>query len=222
MSRHVRFGIGLLLVISFGLVIYPVFGTVQSVNISPPVSMVGQPITFSGIDIETISPNNPENNIFMHLYLGFGCSFSPSNSIAYTVTSINAGHSYIGSYSTTLSFPAPVAASSQSYSGGWVVASQSYENGLPAGPYSVSVTDTEASINGDAGLCKNFTVVSSSSAAEFSDPVVVICSVLASLLSLLLVLRPSKGTFRTWSNFGRSLSSLFHLSQPNEPIAVLK
>ena len=209
MSRHVRFGIVLFLVISFGLVVYPVFGTVQSVNISPSVLVVGQPITFSGIDIETISPNNPENNIFMHIYRGFGCSFSSSNSIAHTVTSINAGHSYIGSYNTTLSFPVPVGTSSQGYSGGWVVASQSYQNGLPAGPYSVSVTDTEALINGAAGLCKNFTVVSSSSAAEFSDPEVVMCSVIASLLSLLLVRRPSKGTLRTWSNFGRSLSSLF-------------
>jgi len=194
MSRHVRFELISFLVLVLGLVVSPVFGTVKTVNISPSILVVGQPITFSGVDIGTISPNNPENDVFMYIYPGFSCSFTPSNSIAFTVTPVKPGGTYSGSYSTTLSFPAALATSSQSYPGGWVVASQSYQNQLPAGPYSVSVTDTEASTNGAARICKNFTVVSSSPSPEFSVPVVVMCSALASLMPLLLLRRHKQQT----------------------------
>ena len=166
----------------------PVFGTVETVNISPSVLLVGQPITFSGVDIETISPNNPQNTISMYIYPGFDCSLTPSNSIAFTTTSVSGatGGTYSGTYNTTLSFPVSVATSTQSHSGVWVT-DQSYHNGLPAGPYSVAVTDTEAITNGAAGICKNFTVVNSLPVPEFSDPAVAMCSALASLLPFLLV-----------------------------------
>jgi hypothetical protein len=134
--------------------------------------------------------------VLMSIYPGFDCSFTPSNAIAFTSTSVNPGGPYSGSYNTTLSFPLPLATSSRGYFGGWVVASQYYQNGFPAGPYSVAVTDTEASTNGAPGMCKNFTVVSSSPIAEFSDPLVVMCSALASFMSLLLVHRRRQQTSR--------------------------
>jgi hypothetical protein len=194
MSRDVGFELVAFLVIAVALVACPVFGTVETVNISPSVLVVGQPITFSGVDVETISPNNPENLVLMYIYPGFGCSFMPSNAIAFTTTSISSGGTYSGNYNTTLSFPVPVATSTQGYSRGWAVTSQSYQNELPSGQYSVGVTDTEASTNGAAGMCKNFTVISSSPIPEFSDPVVVMCSALAPLTLLLLVRRGRKKT----------------------------
>lgn len=163
MSRIAGFAIVPFLFLAFGLAVYPVLATVETVNISPSVLVVGQPITFSGVDVETISPNNPVNAVLMRIYPGFGCSYTPSNAIAFTVTSINPNGAYTGSYNTTLTFPAPVATSSQGYSGAWAVTSQSYQNGLPAGSYSVGVTDTEASTNGAAGLCKNFSIMNTSS-----------------------------------------------------------
>ena len=182
------------LFLAFGLAVSPVYGTVETVNISPSVLVVGQPITFSGVDIETISPNNPLNTVWIRVYPGFGCSFTPSNAIAFTIAPINPTGAYTGTYNTTLSFPAPVATLTQGYSGGgWVVTSQSYQNGLPTGSYSVGVTDTEASTNGAAGLCKNFSIVNAASAPEFSDPVVALCSVLACSMSLLLILRRKWG-----------------------------
>ena len=179
----------ILLFAALALTVYPVFGTVDTVNISPSVLVVGQPITFSGVDIETISPNSPPNNVLMRIYLGFGCSFTPSNAIAFAVTSVNLTGEYTGSYNSTLSIPLPVATSSESYSGGWVATSQYYQNGLPAGSYSIGVTDTEASVNGAAGLCKNFTVVNASSAAEFSDSVVITILALICSMSLLRIFR---------------------------------
>jgi len=189
MPRPVRFALISFLFLAFWLAVSPVFGTVKTVNISPAVLVVGQPITFSGVDIGTISPNSPENNVIMYIYPGFGCSYTPSNSIAFTIILVKSGNTFSGSYSTTLSFPVPVATSGQGYPGGWAVANQSYQNGLPAGSYSVSATDTQASTNGAAAICKNFTIVSSSPAAEFSDPVAVTCFTLASIMSLLLVYR---------------------------------
>ena len=161
-----------------------VFGTVQTVNVSPSVLTVGQPITFSGVDVETISPNNPENAVMVNVYSGFGCSFSSLNSIAFTTTTIIPSGPYSGFYNTTLLFPALLGSSGQSYSEGWVVTSQSYEGGFPAGSYSVSVTDTEALANGAPGICKNFTIVGSST-TEFSDPLILVCSMLV-FLSLLV------------------------------------
>jgi len=194
MSRIIGFALIPFLFLAFGLAVSPVFATVETLNISPSVLVVGQPISFSGVDIETISPNNPVNAIFLHVYPGFGCSFTPSNAIAFTTAPINLTGAYTGSYNTTLSFPAPVATSTQGYSGGgWVVTSQSYQNGLPTGSYSVGVTDTEASTNGAAGLCKNFSIVNAASAPEFSDPVIALCSVLACSMSLLLILRRKWG-----------------------------
>jgi len=187
MSRQsTRFELISFLIIAAGLVVSPAFGTVKSVNISPSVSVVGQPITFSGVDIGTISPNNPENTVLMRIYPGFSCAFTPSKSIAFTTTPVKSGGAYTGSYNTTLSFPAPLATPSESNSGGWVVTSQSYQNGLPAGPYSVSVTDTQASVNGTPGICKNFSVVSSSPVPEFPSSTVVMCLALTFLTALFL------------------------------------
>ena len=196
MSRLVRLEIISFLVIALGLVSSQVFGTVESINVSPSVIAVSQPITFSGVDTETISPNNPENAVVMHVYPGFDCSFTPSNSIAFTMTPVNPSGAYSGTYNTTLSFPVPVVALSQAYYGGWAVTSQSYQNGLPPGPYSVAVTDLEALANGAAGVCKNFTVVSSSAVTEFSDPSLVMCSALASSASFLLLRRRRQQTSR--------------------------
>jgi len=196
MSKQIiRFELISFLVIAVVLVVSPVFGTVKSVNISPPVLLVDQPITFSGVDIGTISPNNPENNVLMRIYPGFSCAFTPSKSIAFATTPINPGGAYTGSYNTTLSFPAPLATSGEGNSGGWVVTSQSYQNGLPAGPYSVGVTDTQGSVNGTPGICKNFTVVSSSPVPEFTGSIVVTCSALAFLTALLLARRRRQ---RSW------------------------
>jgi hypothetical protein len=120
----------------------------------------------------------------MRIYAGFGCSFMPANAIAFTVTSIELSGPYTGAYNTTLSFPVPVAPSGQSYSQGWMVTSESYQNELPAGSYSISVTDTEASTNGLPGICKNFTVSSSLAVAEFPGPVIALYSGLAFLMPL--------------------------------------
>jgi len=166
------------------MVVPQVFGTVETVNVSPSILTVGQPITFSGVDTETISPNNPENAVILRVYPGFDCSFMPLNSIAFTTTTIIPSGPYSGFYNTTLLFPAPLGSSGQSYSEGWVVTSQSYESGFPQGPYSVSVTDTEALANGAPGICKNFTIVGSST-TEFSDPLILMFSALASLSMLL-------------------------------------
>jgi len=189
MSRQVGFTFIALLLIALGLVVSPVAGAVETVNVSPSVITVGQPITFSGVDIETISPNSPPNNVLMRIYPGFDCSLTPSNAIAFAVTSVNLTGEYTGSYNSTLSFPLPVATSSESYSGSWVATSQYYQNGLPAGSYSIGVTDTEASVNGAAGLCKNFAVVNASSAAEFSGSVVITILALICSMSLLRIFR---------------------------------
>ena len=179
----------ILLFAALALTVHPVFGTVDTVNISSSVLVVGQPITFSGVDIETISPNSPPNNVLMRIYPGFGCSFTPSNAVAFAVTSVNLTGEYTGSYNSTLSFPLPVVTSTQSYSGGWVATSQYYQNGLPVGSYSIGVTDSEALANGSAGLCKNFTVVNASSTAEFSDPIFTMFLVLMCSLALLVLHR---------------------------------
>ena len=202
MSRIIGFALISFLFLAFGLTVSSVLATVETLNISPSVLVVGQPINFSGVDIETISPNNPVNVILLHVYPGFGCSFTPSNAIAFTTAPINPTSAYTGSYNTSLSFPAPVATSSQGYSGGWLVTSQSYENGLPAGSYSVGVTDTEASTNGAAGFCKNFSIMNASAVPEFSDPVVAICSVLAFSMSLLLILRRKWGVVQSLARRG--------------------
>ena len=187
MPRNVTFELITFLIIILGLVASPVCATVQTVIVSPLILAVGQPITFSGVDIETISPNNPQNIVIIRIYPGYGCSYTPANVIAFAGTSLNLNGPYIGTFNTTLSFPAPVTPS-QGYSGGWAVTSQSYQNGLPVGPYSVSVTDTEASANGTPGICKNFTIANSSAVSEFAEPLVAVCTAL-SLASLLLLRR---------------------------------
>jgi len=173
MSRRGEFALISFLFIAFGLAVSPVLATVETVNVSPSMLVVGEPITFSGVDVETISPNKPPNNVLMHIYPGFGCSLLPANAIAVAITSIELTGPYTGAYNTTLSFPATVTPSGQGYSGSWVVTGQSYQNGLPVGSYSISVTDTEAVTNGASGACRNFTVSNSSAVAEFSGPVVV-------------------------------------------------
>jgi len=185
MSRYVRFELISFLIIALALISTPVFGTVETVTVSPSVLIVGEPITFSGVDVGTISPNGPPNTVYMYIYPGFDCAFTPSHSIAFAITPVSSSATYTGIYNTTLSFPATVT-TNQTYPGGWVVANQTYQNGLPAGPYSVSATDTQSSTTGAAGVCKNFTVENSSTAPEFSNPIVVICSVLGPLKPLLL------------------------------------
>jgi len=188
MPRTVSFELITFVMVTLGLVASPVCATVETVTVSPLVLAVGQPIMFSGVDVETISPNNPQNVVMLRIYQGYGCSYTPSNAIAFTSTSLNLNGPYTGVFNTTLSFPAVVAAPNQSYSADWAVTSQSYQNGLPAGSYSVSVTDIEASTNGSPGVCKNFTIANSSAVSEFADPLVAACTAL-SLVSLLLLRR---------------------------------
>jgi len=185
MSKLVRIGLVSILLAAIGGVVSPAWGTVENMKISPSVLPVGQPITFSGTDVDTTSSSNPMNLIFVFIYLGFGCSFKPSNSVAFTISSANSA----GIYNTTLSFPASVLTSGQGYSGGWVVTNQSYQTGLPAGSYSAGITDAETlTANPNSGICKYFTITNSSPTPEFSDAIFVACvSLSASLTSLLFV-----------------------------------
>ncbi|HXX72262.1 MAG TPA: hypothetical protein VEI80_01095, partial [Candidatus Acidoferrales bacterium] len=104
MPRNVTLELITFLIIILGLVASPVCATVQTVIVSPLILAVGQPITFSGVDIETISPNNPQNVVMMRIYPGYGCSYTPANVIAFASTSVNLNGPYTGTFNTTLSF----------------------------------------------------------------------------------------------------------------------
>lgn len=200
MSKLVTLALLAFLLAALGLGGSRVWGVVESADVSPSVSAVGQPITFSGMDVAKVYPNNPMNLVFIYIYPGYGCSFKSSNSIAFTITSVNSA----GTYSSTLSFPVPVLASGQGYSGGWVVASPSYQDGLPPGNYSVGITDAETLMsNPSGGICKYFTITNSLPTSEFSDTMLVACSALIASLVPLLFLRRRRRKLRSLQPFGK-------------------
>jgi len=156
-------------ILSATLIILPVYAEVESLNISPPVLVVGQPITFYGV----VSRSSLSDRIGLYVYAGFNCPANPSIASTYTVvnntTTATASNS-TGIYNVTLAFP--ISASS-----GWVVERQ-YQNGLPAGTYSVGAQDMTT----EAVLCKNFAVVSQQPTPEFSElTITVFLALLASL-----------------------------------------
>ena len=154
--------------------VLPAYAEVESVNISPSVLVVGQPITFSGI----VSRSSLGDRIGLYVYAGSNCPAKPAIASTYTVansTTTTMTNNATGIYNVTLAFPI-------SYSSGWLVALQ-YQNGLPAGSYSVGVQDMTT----EAVLCKNFTVTSQQPTLEFSEPIVAVFLTL--LASLYLVRR---------------------------------
>ena len=169
-----EFVVLLVALLALTLVILPAYAEVESVNISPSVLVVGQPITFSGI----VSRSSLGDRIGLYVYAGSNCPAKPAVASTYTVanstTTTMAGNA-TGIYNVTLAFPI-------SYSSGWLVAVQ-YQNGLPAGSYSVGVQDMTT----EAVLCKNFTVISQQPTPEFSEPIVAVFLTL--LASLYLVRR---------------------------------
>jgi hypothetical protein len=165
----------LVVVLVVVLSVLPVFAEVESVTVSPSVIMVGEPITFSG----TVSGSSVNDRLAISVYLGANCPANSTIASAYILPS-NVTYTTVtntfGVYNVSLIFP-PNATS------GWNV-KQQYQNGFPAGSYSVGVQDVVSS----AGLCKNFQVTGSSTTPEFSDSTLLLT---LALLTCLLVV-PSK------------------------------
>jgi len=143
----VKVGFLLVAITAVAIGIAPVYGTVESVQLLPPVLVVGQPIIFFG----TVSGSSLGSRLAVHVYAGASCP--ATNLIASTYTLASNGtytiaNTTLGIYNVTLTFPVTP-------SNGWVV-EQQYQNEMPAGNYSVGV---EEMASGGSGLCKNFTVV---------------------------------------------------------------
>jgi len=167
-------------VTAVALEVAPVYGVVESVEISPSVLIVGQPITFFGwVSVPTL-----DDELAVHVYPGANCA--PISSIASTyVLSSNETYTIanntVGIYNVTLTFPVTPSSS-------WVVEKQ-YQNEIPAGAYSVGVQDV---VSGSS-VCKNFTVTNQA-VPEFSETALTIFLALLAPLYLLRRTRnrPSK------------------------------
>jgi hypothetical protein len=170
-----KIGVVLVAFLTVLLAILPVYAGVDYVNISPSVLAVGQPITFFG----GASGSSVDNQIGVYVFVGPNCP--PDNVFASTYTVANS----TDTYSVTLSFPVDL-----EYSG-WKVEQQyqQYQNGLPAGSYSVGVADMASVSSGSGGVCRNFTV-SPQPLPEFSGLTV---TILLTLIASLYVLRFKRG-----------------------------
>ena len=169
-----KIGIVLVAVLTFLLAILPVYAGVENVNISPSVLVVGKPITFYG----AASGTSVDNQVGIYVFVGFDCPSQNVFASAYTVANAT------DTYSVTLAFPIDL-----EYSG-WKVEQQyqQYENGLPAGSYSVGVADVASVSSGSGGVCRNFTV-SPQPVPEFS---VVTVTLFLTLVASLYVLRSKR------------------------------
>jgi len=144
----VKVGFLLVAIMAVAIGIAPVYGTVESVQLLPPVLVVGQPIIFFG----TVSGSTQGSRLGVHVYAGNGCP--ATTPIASTYTLANNGtytiaNTTLGIYNVTLTFPVTP-------SSGWVVVEQRYQDEMPAGNYSVGVEEVAS---GGSGVCKNFTAV---------------------------------------------------------------
>jgi len=133
--------------------ILPVRADVDYVNISPSVLVVGRSITFAG----GASGTSVDNQIGVFVFVGPNCPSGNVFASTYTVANST------DLYSVTLSFPVDL-----EYSG-WKVEQQfqQYQNGLPAGSYSVGVVDMASMSSGSGGVCRNFSI-NSQPVPEFS------------------------------------------------------
>ena len=163
--------ISLLAVTMVALAIVPVYGAVESIQLLPPVLIVGQPIIIFGF----VSGSTIGSRLYVQVYEGPNCQGGPIAS-TYALSrneTETIENSTVAIYNVTLAFP--IVASS-----GWVVAQQ-YQNGIPAGTYSVGVGEVAAG----SALCKNFTITSQS-ITEFSD---IAPTLLLTLLAFLCLVR---------------------------------
>jgi hypothetical protein len=159
------------------LTILPVYASVENVNISPSVLVVGRPITFYG----GASGSSVSNQIGIYVFVGSDC---PSQNVfASTYTVANA----TDTYSVTLSFPVDLEFS------GWKVEQQyqQYQTGLPVGSYSVGVADMAAMSSGSGGVCRNFTI-GPQPVPEFSG---VIVTLILTLVMSLYFVRSKRGVY---------------------------
>ena len=171
------------LLVAFAVValgIAPVYGLVESVDISPSVLVVGQPITFFGM----VSGSTLGSQLAVHVYVGPNCPLTNSVASTYTLASnetYTIANNTLASYNVTLAFPVTSSSS-------WAVEPQ-YQDEIPAGAYSVGVQDVAAG----SGLCKNFTVTNQpvSEFVEASVPTLF----LAVFTSLYLMRRRRKSDF---------------------------
>ena len=148
-----------LLVVTFGLVISPVFATVENLTVSPSVLVVDQPITFSGTDIVTQS--KAIDSITLFIYLGTSCPpYNPLNPGHGSLAFGFATYDTTGAFISTLSFPAQLPSNS-TLSSHWTVSSSAYQYALPAGSYSVFAIDAADSQSLSAGVCAHFTITNS-------------------------------------------------------------
>jgi hypothetical protein len=151
----VKMGFLLLAITAVALGIAPVYGAVESVELLPSVLVVGQPIIFFGL----VSGSTIDSRLAVQVYAGANCPGSSLIASTYTLSSNESQiieNNTVAIYNVTLAFPV-------TSSSGWV-AEQQYQNGLPAGAYSVGVEQ----VNFGSGLCKNFTVANQP-VAEFSN-----------------------------------------------------
>jgi hypothetical protein len=172
-SMKPEFAAVLIVVLVVICTLLPAYGEVETISVSPPAPVVGQPITFSG----TVSGSTLNDQIAIYVYPGSNCPASNPVASTYTLAS-NATYAVanntIGVYNATLAFPV-------SSSSGWKVETQ-YRDELPAGSYSVGVQDVAS----NAVLCKNFAVENSTPVPEFSGLTV---TILLTLLAPLYIVR---------------------------------
>ena len=143
----------------------PAYANVESVEVSPSVLVVGEPITFFGM----VSGSSMNDQIGVFVYSGSNCpgnmviasTYALPNNATYTIANATGAI-----YNVTLAFPVPS-------SSAWKVR-LGFQTGLPAGPYSVGAQDVTV----EAGLCKNFTVTSAA-VPEFSEASATILSAFA-------------------------------------------
>ena len=170
-----KIGIALVVGLTLLLAILPVYAGVDNVNMAPSVLTVGKSITFYG----GASGTSVDNQIGIYVFVGSDCPSQNVFATDYTVANST------DTYSVTLAFPVDT-----EYSG-WKVEQQyqQYQNGLPAGSYSVGVADMASVTSGSGGICRNFTI-SSQPVPEFSWVTVMLFLTLVASLYVLRSKRP--------------------------------
>lgn len=121
------------------------YARIETVDVSPSVLVVGEPITFFG----TVSGSSLDDQIGVFVHSDSNCRSNSVIASTYVLAgnaTYTIANSTVGIYNVTLAFPV-------TSSSGWMV-QLGYQTGLPAGPYSVGVQDVVIG----TGLCRNFTV----------------------------------------------------------------
>jgi hypothetical protein len=175
-KERVGVEIALLAVLVVSLSLHSAYAEVQTVNISPPVVVIDQPITFSGF----VSGQSLEDRIGVYVYAGPNCATPKAIASTFTIANLTQtiGNQTVGEYNVSLTFPV-------TNSTGWT-AEPSYQYELPVGNYSVGVRDVTTSV----GLCKNFTVTNTQPTPEFTT---LLIAVLLPIIAALYVTRRKTG-----------------------------